>query len=118
VLRLKVDTTTFETKAQGAIPHLLVTAVHDRETGTVSLFALNRSTTEEMTLDIDLRGVGEALGVAESLELHDADLKKINSKTVPDAIAPAVNATARIEGSRFTATLKAQSWNVFALKTP
>lgn len=116
VLRLKVDTTTFETKAQGAIPHLLVTALHDRDAGTISLFALNRSTTEDMAFDIDLRGVGEGLTIAAATELHDADLKKVNSKTAPDAIAPLTNTTARITGSRFTATLKPQSWNVFALQ--
>src|SRR5690606_34194125 len=80
VLRLKVDTTTFETKAQGAIPHLLTAAVFDPETGAVSLFALNRSTDEDMSLNVDLRGLGEGLKLEAASELHHADLKIVNNK--------------------------------------
>ncbi|ESQ93492.1 alpha-N-arabinofuranosidase [Asticcacaulis sp. AC460] len=115
ILKLKVDSTTFTTKAHGEVPHLIACGVFNPETGQVSLFALNRSTEETMELDVDLRGLGEALKVGESQELYDPNLKAINSKAAPDAVSPKPNGTARISGSRFTATLKPQSWNVFTL---
>lgn len=116
VLRLKVDTTTFETKAHGAVPHLLATGIRNPETGEVAIFALNRSTTDEMDLSVDLRGL-DGLKVVEASELHDADRKKTNSKDAPDAVSPKPNDSAKVSGSLFTARLKPQSWNVFSLKS-
>lgn len=115
VLRLKVDTTTFETKSQGAIPHLLTAAVFDPETGAVSVFALNRSTDEEMNLSVDLRGLGAGLKLEAATELHHADLKIINTKD-NEVIHPTAHPAAKIDGHQFTATLKPQSWNVFSLR--
>ncbi|WP_140985936.1 alpha-N-arabinofuranosidase [Asticcacaulis tiandongensis] len=115
VLRLKVDTTTFETKSQGAIPHLLTAAVFDPETGAVSVFALNRSTDEEMNLSVDLRGLGAGLKLEAATELHHADLKAVNTKGA-ETIRPAAHPAAKIDGQQFTATLKPQSWNVFSLR--
>lgn len=115
VLRLKVDTTTFETKAHGEVPHLLATAIFNAETGAVSLFALNRSADQAMDLALDLRGLGQGLTIAASTELHEGDLKKVNSKDAPDAVAPRANESAKISGTSFTAQLKPLSWNVFAL---
>ena len=116
VLKLKVETTMFATKAHGEVPHLLACAIFNPQTGQVSVFALNRSTDEEMEIALELRGLGDGLGVAESLELYDSDLKAVNTKDAPEAVSPAANATAEVKGSRFTATLKPQSWNVFSLK--
>ena len=97
------------------MPHLLATGIHNPETGEVAIFALNRSTTDDMDLSVDLRGL-TGLKVAEASELHDADRKKINSKDDPDAVSPKPNDSAGVEGSLFTARLKPQSWNVFSLK--
>ncbi len=68
-----------------------------------------------MDLTLDLRGLGAGLKVVSASELHDADLKRINSKADPDAVSPAPNATASMSASLFSAQLKPQSWNVFAL---
>ncbi|GGZ38504.1 arabinosylfuranosidase ArfA [Asticcacaulis endophyticus] len=116
VLRLKVDTTTFETKSQGDIPHLLTAAVRDPQTGHVAIYALNRSTEDAMELDIDLRGMGAGLALVAATELHHADLKIVNTKD-NEVIKPVPNGSATVKGSRLTAQLKPQSWNVFAIET-
>lgn len=116
VLRLKVETTTFESKSQGAIPHLLTTILHDPETGAVAIYALNRSTESEMDFDVDLRGLSGDLRLVSGHELYDADLKRINTKD-EEAIKPVAHTTAAVTGTQFTARLKPQSWNVFALST-
>lgn len=115
VLRLKVESPTFATKAHGQIPCLLATAVFDPESGRVSLFALNRSTDEAMDLSLDLRGLGDGLAVIEAHELHETDLKKSNGKAAPDAVAPRPQTTGAMSGTVFRARLKPQSWNVFVL---
>jgi alpha-N-arabinofuranosidase len=114
VLRLKIDTTTFMTKAHGEVPHLLATAIHNPETGEIGVLALNRAE-EAMDLDIDLRGLGDGLKVTGATELHHADRKKANTRTDQNAVTPAANDSAKVTGSRFTARLKPLSWNVFTL---
>jgi alpha-N-arabinofuranosidase len=115
VLKLKVETTTFPTKAHGEVPHLLATIVHDPETGAAALFALNRSVTDDLELSVDLRGLASDLVIATATQLHDPDLKTVNTKAAPDAVSPTVNPTAKLESGRLTATLKRQSWNVVSL---
>jgi alpha-N-arabinofuranosidase len=115
VLRLKINTPTFETKAHGDIPHLLATAIHNPETGEVAIFALNRSTEAAMDLSVDLRGLGEGLKIVSATELHHADLKCVNTRD-DEAIRPVSNDSAKVSGPAFSASLKPQSWNVFALK--
>ncbi len=114
VLRLKIDTTTFTTKAHGEVPHLVATAIYNPETGEIGIMALNRAG-EAMDLEIDLRGMGEGLKVTGATELHHADRKKANTRDDQSAVVPAGNDSVRVSGTRFTAKLKPLSWNVFTL---
>jgi alpha-N-arabinofuranosidase len=68
-----------------------------------------------MDLSVDLRGVADDLTIQGSTQLHDPDLKKVNSKAAPDAVSPVANSTAKLEDGRLTVTLKRQSWNVVNL---
>jgi alpha-N-arabinofuranosidase len=77
----------------------------------LTLFALNRSLTEEMPLRVAAKGFGN-LRVEKALQLHHADLKAINSKAAPDKVAPTALSAVRIDGEHVHATLKPASWNV------
>ena len=46
-------------------------------------------------------------------ELHHLDLKAINSRGAPDAVAPVPHPAARIAGGTLRAKLTPLSWNVF-----
>jgi alpha-N-arabinofuranosidase len=115
VLQPRVQTEGYATETHPFVPYLLSTVLHNPETGEAVVFALNRSTSEEMDLTIDLRGVGERLELRDAVELHHDDLKAINSKASPDEVSPNANARVSIEGSRVAARLKPQSWNVIHL---
>jgi alpha-N-arabinofuranosidase len=110
-----VQTEGYATETHPFVPYLLSTVLHNPETGEAVVFALNRSTSEEMDLTVDLRGVGERLELRDAVELHHDDLKAINSKASPDEVSPNANARVSIEGSRVAARLKPQSWNVIHL---
>ena len=114
VLRLKVETGGFATTAHGEIPNLLAAIVHDPQTGAATVFALNRSVTDDLELSVDLRGLSD-LTLAGATQLHDPDLKKINSKAAPNAVSPTANPSAKFDGGQLSATLKRQSWNVITL---
>ena len=96
------------------MPYLKLAAVHDDKSGTLTLFALNRSLTEELPLNL-LAGGFKNLSVKQALQLCDPDLKAINSKDAPDRIAPKPLATARAKGEQLTAQLAPASWNVIQL---
>ncbi|RHW18918.1 alpha-N-arabinofuranosidase [Sphingomonas gilva] len=115
VLRLNIDTGSFKAGNQDAAPLLVATAVHDAETGQATIFALNRSTDQEMALSAELRGLGER-ALAEGLELHHPDIKAINSKDDPDQVAPTAHERVAVEGETLSATLKPLSWNVFVTR--
>ncbi|MEO7379254.1 MAG: alpha-L-arabinofuranosidase C-terminal domain-containing protein, partial [Sphingomicrobium sp.] len=113
VLSAKVKCDTYDTATHAGLPLLLTSVVHDPDTGAVTIFALNRSTTEQMALDVDLRGLGPRR-IDEALELHHEDLKAINDGDTPDRVAPSLLTTASVDGARVRATLKPLSWNVIA----
>ncbi|MDB5457352.1 MAG: Alpha-N-arabinofuranosidase, partial [Caulobacter sp.] len=85
-------------------------------TGATTLFALNRSVTDDLDLTVSLRGLGDGLSVVGATQLHDPDLKAINSKAAPDAVAPQpLEGVVLTTGGGLTARLKPQSWNVIRL---
>ena len=112
VLRTQVKTDSYTTEKVADAPLLVSSVVHDANTGAVTVFALNRSTDKDMDLTAELRGFGERK-IAQALELHDADLKAVNSKAEPDRIAPKAHGDARLDSANLRATLKPLSWNVF-----
>ncbi len=116
VLQVKVDTPVVATKAIADMPLLLASVTDDVATGRVSIFALNRSSTETMEVEIDLRGFEEPLTLVEALELHHANLKATNTKSAPDTIRPGRNEAVRTGGSTVRASFKPLSWNVVVLQ--
>ena len=127
MLRTQVDSPTYEAKYYDprgpqdlyfpvpAAPYLKLSAVHDDKTGMLTLFALNRSLSEEMPLRVAAKGFG-ALKVDKALQLHHADLKAINTKETPDKVAPTSLPGVRIDGEHVLATLKPASWNIIRVK--
>lgn len=112
VLRTMVLTDSYSTAKVAAAPLLVSSVVHDPKSGRVTVFALNRSTDEEMELTAELRGLGDR-NIAQALELHDSDLKAVNSKEQPERVRPIAHEDVRVDGNSLTARLKPLSWNVF-----
>ena len=114
VLRLKVQSSTFKGGDHAAAPDLLAALVRDPQSGAGVLFALNRSTDQEMALEAELRGFGDRT-LASASELHHANLKTTNTRDA-EPVKPVPNATAALDGDTLRAVLKPQSWNVFVLE--
>jgi len=93
------------------VPYLKLAAVHDEKAGALTLFALNRSLTEQMPLRVNAEGFS-GLVVERALQLHDTDLKAVNTKAHPDRVKPSALAGVRVDGNSLTATLLPASWNV------
>ncbi len=93
------------------VPYLKLAAVHDEKARALTLFALNRSLTEEMPLHVTAGGFSKLL-VEQALQLHDTDLKAANTRSNPDRVMPSPLAGVRAEGNTLTGTLRPASWNV------
>jgi alpha-N-arabinofuranosidase len=88
--------------------------VHDDKNSTLTLFALNRSLTEELPLRLQVAGFSR-LVPKQALQLGDPDLKAVNTKQNPDRVAPRPLVSVRTDGERLEAVLAPASWNVIQL---
>ncbi|MGV9696744.1 arabinosylfuranosidase ArfA [Streptomyces sp. NPDC003470] len=114
VLDVRVDSPAYETRKYGETDLLHATAVR-AEDGTVTVFAINRSRTEPLPLEVALGGLG-VTGVVEHSVLADADPDARNTLAEPDRVVPhPVTGTALADG-RLTTVLEPLSWNVIRLR--
>ena len=86
--------------------------MHDEAGGRFAVFALNRSSNEEMRLTVELPDLGPCRLIAAS-ELHHDDLKAENTRANPDAVRPVDHPACSVKGRELKATLRPLSWNVF-----
>jgi alpha-N-arabinofuranosidase len=113
VLRVEPSSPSYETKWFGEVPLLDAVAVLS-DAGEVSLFAVNRSQTAPMALDVDLRA-WPGYQVVEHVALADDDHDAVNTASEPDRVVPRVLDAPAVDGGRLTAQLPALSWNLIRL---
>jgi alpha-N-arabinofuranosidase len=89
-------------------------AVQSEDRNALTLFALNRSLTESMPLDVTVRDFG-ALRLNEALQLSHPDLKAVNTKQDPDRVKPSSLSGVRTKGDRLHASLPPASWTMIRL---
>src|ERR1700722_1920410 len=115
VLRAQIET---EGYAAGAryLHYLLASVLSDEKSGRATVFAVNRSTADDMHLTVEVRGLGNRRIVSAS-ELHNPDLKAANTRSAPHCVEPNKHARCSVSGSHLRATLRPLSWNVFVTET-
>jgi alpha-N-arabinofuranosidase len=96
------------------VPVLDAVATHDPETGGLVLFAVNRSLTETLSLDVDLRGFA-GLRVVEALTLANPDVTWSATADDDSSVLPRTNPSAAVVDGRATAQLPPVSWSVIRL---
>jgi len=104
-----------ETKWMGEIPVLDLVAVHHDENDSVSVFAVNRSQTEPMTVDLDIRMMGGSV-VADHAAVFDDDPDAVNSAAEPDRVAPRQLQAVSADGGSVGVVLPPLSWNMLTLR--
>lgn len=113
VLDVRVDSPTFETKKYGEADLLHATAVR-AEDGTVTVFAVNRSRTEPLPLEVALNGL-DLTTVVEHSALADTDPDARNTLDEPERVTPHAVEGAALKDGGLTAVLEPLSWNVIRL---
>ncbi|RZS91433.1 alpha-N-arabinofuranosidase [Motilibacter rhizosphaerae] len=114
VLRVEPRAATVETARYGTVAALDAVATHDPQTGEVSVFAVNRSTSEPTELTIDLTAL-PGLQVAETWTVADADPYARNTADDPERVVPRENGSASLSGGTLTLELPPVSWSAVRL---
>ncbi|MGI5126069.1 alpha-N-arabinofuranosidase [Pseudonocardia sp. CA-107938] len=117
VLRLAPSAPTHETSWLGEVP-LLDAAAVVRPDGSVAVFAVNRSQTEPMALDLDVRPLERAGAgwVADHVALCDDDPEAVNSADQPDRVTPHTRESVAADGGTAQVVLPPLSWNLITLR--
>ncbi|MEV8351019.1 alpha-N-arabinofuranosidase [Streptomyces niveus] len=113
VLQVAPDSPTYATRKYGETDLLHATAVRGDD-GSVTVFAVNRSTAEPLPLEVSLRGTG-VREVVEHSALHDADPDARNTLADPERVAPRAQLGTELSGDRLRTTLAPLSWNMIRL---
>ena len=109
VLRVEPAAPRYETAEHGEQPLLDAVAVQG-ESG-VTIFAVNRSQTEPMAVDVDLRSL-TSLTTATHTALSDDDPDAINTKDQPDRVTTRRLDDPKLDAGRLQAVLPRLSWNM------
>src|SRR5690606_14162578 len=96
-LELKLDSPTYETALYGEVPLVDAVATYDDERAGATVFAVNRSLTDSVTLEIDLRSLGPVTA-AQAISLFDDDIHAANTLAHPDRVAPRENDSVELSG--------------------
>ncbi|AMM22565.1 alpha-L-arabinofuranosidase [Frondihabitans sp. PAMC 28766] len=114
VLRIEAQSPVHETTKYGAVPAIDSVATHDPETGDLVVFAINRSLTESITVDVDTRAFG-ALRLVEATQLSNPDPYLKVTVDTADSVAPVANPNTSWSDSTLEVVLPPLSWNTVRL---
>jgi alpha-N-arabinofuranosidase len=109
-----VNSSKYDSQEFTDVPYLESVAVHQEENNTVVIFAVNRSLTDELELECDLRSFGD-LHIIEHIVLENEDLKATNTAS-NEKVAPHIGGRSTIDQGTVTAKLAKHSWNVIRLQ--
>ncbi|WP_176085917.1 alpha-N-arabinofuranosidase [Martelella sp. HB161492] len=114
-LKLAVDCPTYHVDNIGEVPMLDVSAVHNEKDGYIALFAVNRSSTETIDLDVVLQGYMPGSVIDDQVISHP-DINITNTASKPDNVRPEAAADATISDGRLTAALAPLSYRFIRVK--
>ena len=92
------------------VPYLETSVIHDPEKREITVFAVNRSKTEDMELSLTLEGFENAAAI-EHMELYHDDLKAVNTEENV-CVFPEKRAISSITSKHQKINLKKHSWNM------
>ena len=113
-LNTLVNAPLYDSKNFCDVPYLDSVVTFDEEAETLTIFAVNKSFDEDLEVSCDLRQFKD-YRVIEHIELHDEDLKAVNTEADPNRIAPAYSTASKLEDGTLKTILRHKSWNVIRL---
>ena len=114
VLRSAIHCPVYDTRDFGPVPLLEATAILDSSNGELTIFAVNRSQSDELSLECELRAIS-GVRILEHIVLDHGDRKAINTKENPDNVKPHNANGGKLDKNTLHVTLPRLSWNVIRM---
>ncbi len=108
-----MESPVYDSKLFDGVPMADASAVL-RDDGTLAVFVVNRSLTEDIELTVDLRAFGN-LAVKDHVMLKNDDLKAVNTEENPNNVAPVKGPGGKVEDGVLTVKLEKLTWNMYLL---
>jgi alpha-N-arabinofuranosidase len=116
VLETWIRSPVYENKTFGEVPYLESIATWNGDAGELALFAVNRSTDQELLVEGKLAGFGSC-DLVEHLVLVHEDPKAANTRESPGSVTPRRIDTTQVDKGSLRAVLPRLSWNVIRLRS-
>lgn len=113
-LRVEVDSPCYEDAEFGDVPCIEAVATMAEDETSATIFAVNRSTTEALPLEVDLSGL-PGMSPVEHIVMANDDLAAQNTHENPCNVLPRPIGDAEVRGGLLSARLPKASWNVIRL---
>lgn len=114
VVETAADSALYDSGKYGDVPYLESVAVLNEAEDELTVFAVNRSLSEDMELALDLRGFGKC-SLIEHIELRSDDLKAINTEE-KENVRPVVRTDSALDSGTGSIILRPASWNTIRIK--
>ncbi len=115
VLQCPIQSPKYDSKDFTDVPYLESTAIWNEELGELTVFAVNRSESDHLALECDVRGFA-GYRVVEHIVLTGDDKAASNTAEDPNRVTPSRGAGAVLDNGSLTVTLPKFSWNVLRLQ--
>ncbi|MFJ6651359.1 alpha-N-arabinofuranosidase [Microbacterium sp. NPDC091313] len=114
-LEVRLEAPEYDTALYGRVPLVDAVATHDPDTGAATVFAVNRSLDDALTLEIDLVQFGSRERVTARV-LHDDDIHARNTLDAPERVGLRDLPVTRVDDRTVSVVLPAVSWAVVELR--
>lgn len=108
-----INSPLYDTKEYTDVPYLDSAVVYNEENEELTIFAVNRSLEDALTLECDVRSF-EGYRLVEHIVLENEDLKAVNT-AAEEKVKPHVGGQSECKDGVVTARLSKASWNVIRL---
>ena len=105
-----VETPVYDCADYQNVPYLDIAAVRN-EDGSLAVFCVNRSETDDFSLELDFRAFGD-LALKGHTVLHHPDVHAVNTADCPDNVIPKEGPGGTLTDGKGSVTIPALSWNV------
>ncbi|WP_203567629.1 arabinosylfuranosidase ArfA [Aestuariimicrobium ganziense] len=112
VLRVALDSPMVSTAKFGEVPALDAVATHDDESGETVVFVVNRSTADELEVEVAVR---EGAGTLVEAVTYSHDDPYWQASADDQSVAPEANESAKLDDGVLTVTLPKVSWTMVRL---
>ena len=113
-LDVRLEAPEYGTAMYGDVPLIDAVATHDADTGTTSVFLVNRSLTDEAEVVVDVRSLGD-VSVQSASSIFDDDIHAANTLADRERVGLRPTPTADIEEGHLRLVLPPVSWTAVEL---